>query len=100
MVKIKCVFPKNYYLLRKVNVKISNKTIAHIGHNEVIELDVFEKDIKFKLDYHKTKIKVPDSKTEKYLILYFNFSLHYSQTNVVKFVDVEGYAGWMQATPH
>ena len=96
MVKIKCVFPKNYYLLRKVNVKISNKTIAHIGHNEVIELDVFEKDIKFKLDYHKTKIKVPDSKTEKYLILYFNFRNYFpfSVTDIMfknslcaKFVD-------------
>lgn len=97
MIKIKCVFPKNYYLLRKVNVKISNKTIAHIGHNEVIELDVFEKEeIKFKLDYHKTKIKIPDLKTEKYLILYFNFRNYFpfSVTDIMfknslcaKFVD-------------
>src|SRR6056297_1255107 len=36
-------------------------------------------------------------------MLYFYgrlFNLHYSQTNVVKFVDVGGFAGWMQATPH
>jgi len=97
MLKIKCVFPKNYYLLRKVKIKISNKTIAYIGHNEVIELDEAEKEeITFKLDYHKTKIKVPDSKTDKYLILYFNFRNYFpfSVTDIMfknslraKFVD-------------
>ena len=73
MIKIKCVFPNNYYLLRKVNIKIKNEAIAQIGHKEVIELDVFEKLIKFNLDYHKTQIKFPNSKIDKYLIIYFNF---------------------------
>lgn len=97
MIKIKCVFPKNYYLLRKVNIKINNKTIARIGHNEFIELEVPEnEEIKFKLDYHKTTIKVSDLKTQKYLILYFNFRNYFpfSTTDIMfknslraKFVD-------------
>ena len=74
LLKIKCLFPRNYYLLRKVNIKINNITIAHIGHNEVVELEVSEKDeISFKLDYHKTKIKISNPNSKKYLILYFDF---------------------------
>jgi hypothetical protein len=74
MIKIKCVFPKNYYFLRKVNVKINNNIIAQVGHKEIIELDeIFDKLLIFKLDYHKTEIKIPKSKKNIFLILYFDF---------------------------
>jgi|SRR6056297_1282828 len=48
------------------------------------------------LNHQSTK---PSQNTDK-KISFVGFSLHYSQTKVVKFVDVGGYAGWMQATPH
>jgi hypothetical protein len=73
MVKIKCIFPRNYYLLRKINIKIDNHIVASVGHNEIVELNVLGKNIEFKLDYHKTEIMLPDSKNDIFLILYFNF---------------------------
>ncbi|PID88214.1 MAG: hypothetical protein CSB06_01905 [Bacteroidia bacterium] len=106
MIKIKCVFPKDYYLLRKVNIKTSNKTIAYIGHNEVVDIDEAGEYIEFKLDYHKAKIKVPDLKTAKYLILYFNFrnNFPFSVTDIMfknslcaKFVDVSEFNSFSES---
>ncbi len=74
MLQIKCLFPKNYYLLRKVNIKVDNETISRIGHNEIVEIDnQIDKPIKFKLDYHRATIRLSDFKENKYMILYFDF---------------------------
>ena len=73
MIKIKCVFPSNNYILRKINIKKNNTSIAKIGHNEIIELNEAETTLNFKIDYHKSKVEIPKSNNTIYLILYFNF---------------------------
>lgn len=73
MTKIKCLFPGNNYLLRKISIKIDDKLVAKIGHNEVIELDLEQHHVRFSLDYHKAKIDGKELKNDSYLILYFDF---------------------------
>jgi hypothetical protein len=73
MMNIKCVFPRNYYTLRKVNVKLGNTLIGKVGHNEIIELSKIESSIKFNIDYHKTKIDIPNTNEDIFMLVYFNF---------------------------
>ncbi len=73
MVRIKAVFPYNYYLLRKIKIKAGGQIIARIGHKQVIELeDVPSQHLTFKLDYHKTSIELPDTEKDVHIILYFD----------------------------
>ncbi len=86
MIQIKCLFPDNNYLLRKVKIKVDNKTISRVGHNEIVEIDnQIDKPIKFKLDYHKANIQLSDFKTDKYLIVYLSFRNYvpYSTTDLM-----------------
>jgi len=72
MVRIKAVFPFNYYLLRKVKIKAQGKPAGEVGHKQVVELDVPKgAELEFKLDYHKTKLQLPDTDQDLYVILYF-----------------------------
>ncbi len=75
MIFIKCFFPGNNYLLRKVKIKQDKKTIALIGHGETVQLDDSLKGevLEFKLDYHKAKIQVPESKEDIFIVLYLEF---------------------------
>jgi len=72
MANIKCFFPSNYYLLRKINIKVNDELVAKIGHNETIELDIEQKPIIFKLDYHKAKIDGKELGKDNFIILYFD----------------------------
>ncbi len=84
MIYIKCSFPRNYYLLRKVNVRCNKQSIAAIGHNESIELPNQTGLYAFKLDYHKTNINISDASNDKYLILFF----HYRKKFPFYFTDI------------
>jgi hypothetical protein len=56
-----------------VKVFHNKNLIATIGHHEQIELPEKIGTYTFKLDYHKTEIKLDEFKNDKLLILVFSF---------------------------
>ncbi len=73
MIKIKCVFPGNSYLLRKVRIKSGNKLIGKATPLEITELPKVKGLIKLRLDYHSAKIVIPDTDEDLFMIVYFGF---------------------------
>ncbi len=73
MLKVKCIFPGNYYLLRKVRIKSGNKLIGKATPLEVTELPEVKGLIKLRLDYHSTKIDIPETDEDLFMIVYFGF---------------------------
>ena len=74
MITIKCFLPDTYYNLRKVKIISNNRIVGFIGHGETLVLneDFREELLKFKLDYHKTEIKIPENSKDIFLILFFD----------------------------
>ncbi len=72
MLKIKCVFPGNAYLLRKVRIKSGNQLIGKAGVLEVAELPKVKGLIKLRLDFYSAQIDIPDTSEDLFMIVYFD----------------------------
>jgi len=73
--KIKCIFPHNYSIIRNVKIFLNGKTASVITYGEEIELPLKVGDkVEFKLAYYfKAKIKIQESDIDKNLIVFYKF---------------------------
>lgn len=77
-VNIKCIFPFNYYLLRKVSMYVNNAKVGSVGNTEETELLVPENStITFRIDIYKHTLKVPAGKDRLNILLYFKFRAYF-----------------------
>ena len=67
---IKCLFPGNNYLLRKVVIKTCNGKVYRIGHGETIQISHEGGSLYFRLDYHRFKLDVDEVQEQSYILVY------------------------------
>jgi hypothetical protein len=69
-ITIKCLFPKNQYLLRKVKVTSANGKTFKVGYLETITINDVVGFLEFKLDYHRFRLPIDSVKCDSKVIVY------------------------------
>ncbi len=70
MLTIKCLFPKNQYTLRKATIKTASDEVFYIGHTETITIPNPKGIIRFRLDYHSTKLNTSEIDNDAFVLVY------------------------------
>lgn len=70
---LKCFFPRNQYLLRKVKIKTGNGKKYSIGYLETIEINDAEKYLDFKLDYHRYRLPIDKLNSDAFIVVYLKY---------------------------
>jgi hypothetical protein len=70
---LKCFFPRNQYLLRKVKIKSGNGKEYSIGYLETIQITDAESYLEFKLDYHKYRLSIDSITDDAFIIVYLKY---------------------------
>lgn len=70
---LKCFYPRNQYLLRRVKIKSGNGKEYSIGYLETIEINDAEKYLEFKLDYHKYRLNIENVVGDAFIIVYLRY---------------------------
>lgn len=70
---LKCFYPRNQYLLRRVKIRSGNGKEYSIGYLETIQIADADKYLEFKLDYHKYRLNIENFVGDAFIIVYLRY---------------------------